>query len=95
VAGKAYLLGRLGRTGEARAILADLQSRSKTSYVTPFGIAVVHVALRQPDSAFAWLDRALAERSNWMVWLNRDPRWAPIRADPRFAALTRRVGLPR
>jgi DNA-binding SARP family transcriptional activator/TolB-like protein/Tfp pilus assembly protein PilF len=95
VAGKAYLLGRLGRTGEARAILADLESRSKTSYVTPFGIAVVHVALQQPDSAFAWLDRALAERSNWMVWLNRDPRWAPIRADPRFAALTRRVGLPR
>jgi tetratricopeptide (TPR) repeat protein len=95
VAGKAYLLGRLGRAAEARAILADLESRSRTSYVTPFGIAVVHVALQQPDSAFVWLDRALAERTNWMVWLNRDPRWAPIRSDPRFVALTRRIGLPR
>jgi hypothetical protein len=55
---------------------------------------VVHVALGQPDSAFAWLDRAVKERSHWLVWLNRDPRWEPLRSDPRYAALVRRVGIP-
>ena len=95
ISARASVLARLGRTDEARAILASLDSTSRTRYVTSYGVALVHVALQQPDSAFAWLDRAVEERTNWLVWLNRDPRWAPIRADPRFAALTRRVGLPR
>ena len=94
VAGKAYVLGILGRKAEARAALAQLDSISRTTYVTAYGMALVHAALQQPDSAFIWLDRGVAERTNWMVWLNRDPRWDPIRRDPRFAALTRRIGLP-
>ena len=58
--------------------------------ITPFAVAVVHAGLRQPDSTFAWLDRALKERTHWLVWLNRDPRWRPLRGDPRFADLVHR-----
>jgi len=94
VAGKGYVLALLGKNAEARATLAKLDSMSRKAYVTAYGVALVYAALQQPDSAFIWLDRGVAERTNWMVWLNRDPRWAPIRGDPRFAALTRRVGLP-
>jgi TolB-like protein len=94
VAGKGYVLALLGKNAEARATLAKLDSMSRKAYVTAYGVALVYAALQQPDSAFTWLDRGVAERTNWMVWLNRDPRWAPIRGDPRFAALTRRVGLP-
>jgi hypothetical protein len=62
--------------------------------VTAYAYALVHTALGQPDSAFTWLDRAVNERTHWLVWLNRDFRWAPLRADPRFAQIGRRVGVP-
>jgi len=94
IAAKAYVLGLLGRDAEARASLAQLDSMSRRTYVTAYGVALIHAALKQPDSAFVWLERGVAERTNWMVWLNRDPRWNPIRADPRFAAITHRIRLP-
>jgi DNA-binding SARP family transcriptional activator/Tfp pilus assembly protein PilF len=94
VAGNGYLVASLGRRAEARAILAQLDSMSRVQYVTAYGVALVYVGLREPDSAFAWLERGYTERTNWMVWLNRDPRWTPIRADPRFASITRRMRLP-
>ena len=95
VAGKGYVLGLLGRNAEARATLARLDSMSRKTYVTGYGVALIYAALKQPDSAFIWLDRGVAERTNWLVWLNRDPRWAPIRDDPRFAVLTHKIGLPK
>ena len=41
-----------------------------------------------------WLDRAYAERSDFMVWLKVHVAFDPLRADPRFGALLRRVGFP-
>ena len=94
VAGLGSLYAIEGRRADALSILHQLDSLSRTEYVTSYAVAVVHVALGQPDSAFAWLDRAVKERSHWLVWLNRDPRWEPVRSDPRYAALVRRVGIP-
>jgi DNA-binding SARP family transcriptional activator/TolB-like protein/Tfp pilus assembly protein PilF len=94
VAGQGYVLGVLGRQGEARATLARMDSLSRRQYVTAYAMALVHAALGQRDSAFAWLERGVRERTHWMVWLNRDLRWAPLRADPRFQALVHEVGLP-
>jgi tetratricopeptide (TPR) repeat protein len=94
VAGAAYLDATLGRADDARRTLARLDSMSKSSYVTAYGIALVYVGLRQRDLAFAWLGRAVVERTNWMVWLNRDPRWSSIRSDRRFKAITSRMRLP-
>lgn len=95
LAGKGYVFGATGRKVEARAMLARLDSMSRKGYVTAYGVALVHASLGQRDSAFAWLDRGVEERTNWMVWLKLDHRWDPIRSDPRFAALTRKVGLPK
>ena len=94
VAGNGYLAGRLGHEPEARGVLARLDSMSKSQYVSAYAMALVHTGLHQPDSALTWLERGYAERTNWMVWMNRDVRWAPIRADPRFMAITRRMRLP-
>jgi serine/threonine-protein kinase len=88
------VLALSGRTGEARATIAEMDAMSRNAYVTAYAMALVHAALGQRDSAFAWLDRGVAERTHWLVWLNRDPRWQSIRGDPRFAALVKRVGLP-
>ena len=94
LAGEGYVYAQLGRRDDALAVLTQLDSLARTEYVTPYAVALVYTALGDRDHAFAWLDRAVAERTHWLLWLNRDLRWAPIRADPRFAALVRRVGLP-
>jgi serine/threonine-protein kinase len=94
VAGLGNLYGLAGRRVEALGALRRLDSLSRSQYVTAYAVALIHTALGQPDSAFAWLDRAVEERTHWLVWLNRDLRWEPLRGDPRFASLVRRVGLP-
>jgi hypothetical protein len=50
--------------------------------------------LGEADTAFAWLERAFDERSNWLVWLRLDPRWRPLHADPRFAERVARLRYP-
>jgi len=94
IAGEAYVYAQQGKRDRALAILQRLDSLSRTEYVTAYAVALVHAALGQRDSAFAWLDRAVAERTHWVLWLNRDRRWDPIRADPRFRRLTTRIRLP-
>jgi hypothetical protein len=66
----------------------------RSKYVTPYGVALVYAGLGEKNQAFVWLNKALQGRSHWLVWLNRDPRWAGIRSDPRFVDLAKRVGLP-
>lgn len=94
IAGEGYVYAQIGDRARAQATLRQLDSLSRREYVTAYAVALVHAALAQPDSAFAWLDKAVGERTHWLLWLNRDRRWDPIRADPRFRAITRRVGVP-
>ena len=86
-------LAASGRQAEAEAILAELAEVSPRRYVSAAQIAFVHAALGQPNLAFEWFDKALAERAWGLVLLKVDPRVDPLRADPRFADLLRRVGL--
>ena len=74
---------------------AKLDSLTRSGrYVSPYVIALVHTGLGDRDSAFIWLNRAVNQHTHWVVWLNRDPRWGPLRTDPRFAELTKRIPLP-
>ena len=54
----------------------------------------IRVRLTPQEHAFAWLERSYQERKPKMVWLNVDPLLDPLRSDPRFHDLVRRVGLP-
>lgn len=57
-------------------------------------MAFTYSSLGNKDRAFAWLEKAV-EQHNWMIiYLKRDDVWNPLRSDPRFKALLRRVGLP-
>jgi hypothetical protein len=57
-------------------------------------IAMVYVKLGDRDKAFTYLERAFAEHSGDMIFLNVEPGFDPIRDDPRFKALIRRIGFP-
>jgi hypothetical protein len=51
------------------------------------------IGLGDYDRAFAWLDRGIDERSSVLVGLLVNPRYEPVRSDPRFQRLVKRVGL--
>jgi TolB-like protein/DNA-binding winged helix-turn-helix (wHTH) protein/Tfp pilus assembly protein PilF len=71
----------------------DQHRRSAGSYVSFSRFAGTYAALGEKDLAVQALEKAFTEREP-MAWLNVDPEWDPIRADPRFQDLVRRVGLP-
>jgi hypothetical protein len=85
---------RLGRREEARQTLAELERLGREGYAAPFQTAVIHATLGELDSAFAALEQAFSARSWYLTWLRADPFLDPLRADPRFARLERRVGFP-
>lgn len=90
-----YLYGKSGRTKEARDILAEFDALARSGrYASSYAIAIVNAGIGDRERALSSLEAACRERSHWLVWLKRDPRWDEIRHDPRFQALVRRVGLP-
>jgi tetratricopeptide (TPR) repeat protein len=94
IAARGFVAGVGGRRAQALEALAELERLSTRRFVTSYGIALVYAALGQNDDAFASLNRAFDERSNWLVWLRLDPRWNGLRTDPRFAQLVSRMGFP-
>ena len=83
----------LGRRDAARAAVDSMTALSRRGYFNAFGAARAYAALGDADSAFAWLDRAWAQRTIWLVALRVCEDFAPLHADPRWAALLRRMGL--
>ena len=89
-----HALAVAGRRAEALAMLEGLGHLSATRYVSPYSVALVHAGLGNRDQGLAWLDKAYAERSDYMPYLRLEPMLDGLRADHRFATLVRRVGLP-
>jgi len=90
--GNAYALA--GRKQDALKIIGALKKRSRRMYVSPISIAMVYTGLGQKDEAFEWLERAYHERSVDMNLLRIFPIWDPLRSDPRFRDLLRRMNFP-
>jgi serine/threonine-protein kinase len=74
-------------------LLAELQERKKTGYVPAAAFVNAYLGLGENDKAFDWLEQAFKEQSSILQLLKVHPYFDPIRADPRFANLVRRVGL--
>jgi eukaryotic-like serine/threonine-protein kinase len=93
--GLANLHAMAGRRVEAERVLQEVVALERTEYVSPFAMAQPYLRLGQYDRAFEWLERAYEERSNGMVYLAVEPVLAPVRTDPRYHDLLKRVGLAR
>jgi TolB-like protein/DNA-binding winged helix-turn-helix (wHTH) protein/Flp pilus assembly protein TadD len=90
--GHGYALA--GNRPEAEKVLQTLSDRGKKSYVSPFDLAVIHAGLGEKDEAFTLLEKSIAERSTFLVYTKWEPRLDPLRSDPRFTQILRRIGLP-
>ena len=86
-----HALAVAGRRTEALAMLDGLGHLSATRYVSPYSVALVHAGLGDRDQALAWLDKAYAERSDYMPYLRLEPMLDGLRSDHRFVALVGRV----
>jgi TolB-like protein/DNA-binding winged helix-turn-helix (wHTH) protein/Tfp pilus assembly protein PilF len=88
---RAYIAS--GKRSEALKLLSGLKKRSNPAYSHASEIAVIYASLGDSDQAMSWLERGYEERFNPGVLLR--PGFDPLRSDPRFQDLVRRVGLPR
>jgi len=89
-----YAFAVAGRRSEARKIADELAAKRGQNYLCPFDIGTIHISLGEKDEAFRWLERAYDERSDCIAGLKVDPRLDPIRSEPRYQDLVRRVGFP-
>ncbi|MFB3923015.1 MAG: winged helix-turn-helix domain-containing tetratricopeptide repeat protein [Terriglobia bacterium] len=70
------------------------KARWQKSHDNQRTIASLYAALDQKDQALAWLEKGFEERAVWLMWLESDPAFAPVRSDPRFQDLLRRMNFP-
>jgi len=87
-----YILGRSGRSAEAREVLGALETAARQRYVPPYALALAHAGLGDAEAAFEWLERAYAARDVHLIFLTVDVKWDRYRTDPRFGDLLSRCG---
>ncbi len=83
-----------GKRDKARRILASLEKLHEQGVVPSGSVAMLLGALGETNEAFAWLEKAYRERDPQLTYLRAGRRFEPLRKDPRFEQLVRRVGLP-
>jgi len=84
---------RAGNRDEALRAMAELRARASGTYTLPLFLARIYTALGNYDEAMKNLEQMYNDRSESAVWLKTDISLEPLRKDPRFIALIRKVGL--
>ncbi len=90
----ASVYARMGKVNEARKILRRLQGLPPTQFVSPLSIAEVYCALGDKGRALEWLEKSIEQHDASVSDLPSLPFLDPLRDDPRFQNLLRRIGLP-
>ena len=92
--GLARIYPLVGQREKAEAILQEMLKAAQHRSDMEVQIGCVYAALGDVDQAFAWLEKAYTDRDGGLILLKVSPIYEPLRPDPRFADLERRVGLP-
>jgi pentatricopeptide repeat protein len=82
-----------GRHTDALRLVLELKRRQQTSYVPTAAFVEAYLGIGDNEQALAWLERAYQEKSEILPYIKVEPFFDPLRGDPRFADLLRRVGL--
>jgi len=91
----AYSLGLAGDKAFTKQVSDDLLERIKTDYVSPIDMLLVTLGLGDNQKALDWLDRAIDERRGWPAYLRVHPVVDPLRDDPRFPELVKKMTFDR
>jgi serine/threonine protein kinase/TolB-like protein/tetratricopeptide (TPR) repeat protein len=90
----AHAFARSGNRATAEKILGELLAESTRKYISPYDIAVIYTGLDDQERAFEWLNRAYEEHAGFLLFVNSDPRFKPLRSAPQFKDLVRRMRFP-
>jgi eukaryotic-like serine/threonine-protein kinase len=89
----AYLRALAGDQTEARRAASELEAESAHRYVPPIWLVFLYTGLGEKERAFFWLDKAYQEHSTWLIYLKEYPDFDPLRSDPRFQEMLKKVNL--
>jgi TolB-like protein/DNA-binding winged helix-turn-helix (wHTH) protein/Tfp pilus assembly protein PilF len=90
-----YIYGRSGQVRQARQAFVTFEELNRSQTVEPGTAAWAYLGMNRKDEAIASLEQAYAQHSDTMCRLKVEPGYDPLRSDPRFQDLVRRVGLDR
>jgi serine/threonine-protein kinase len=88
-----YAYGVVGDRAKAQHMVQQLKKMAQSRYVSPADVAMVEFGLGNKDQGFAWLQKAYQDRSRFLVTLKTEASLDPLRSDPRFVDLLRRMKL--
>jgi len=88
-----WLLARAGKRPGAEELLHALEQARAQGYVSPVAFAILHIGLGNHGEALDWCERSFEERRGWLAYVNVNPIFDPLRNEPRFAALVRKMRL--
>lgn len=89
------VLAQDGQEEEANEILNNLKQSKDKANISPLGIGLIYTYLNDFDNAFKYLEEAITYKDQWMVSLKYGPEYEPLRSDPRFDALIKKIGYPK
>jgi TolB-like protein/DNA-binding winged helix-turn-helix (wHTH) protein/tetratricopeptide (TPR) repeat protein len=92
IASLAHAYGITGRRTDALRLIDDLNNLASRRYVASFDVAIAWLGLGDKERALALLEKAIEDRSPRVLFLMAEPRFDPVRTDPRFQAMLKRVG---
>jgi tetratricopeptide (TPR) repeat protein len=90
---KGFALARLGRTEEAKAVLEELRSESRETYVSPYHMATILIGLGQQDEAMNELEAAIQRRDFMVTYLGVLHIWDDLRDNPRFRQMLSQLNM--
>ena len=92
-AGLGWIYALAGRRGDAQKVISQFKELEAPADVDHYNVAVVYAGLGEKDRTFEALERAYAQRSGSLAFLNADPFFKDMSSDPRYQDLLRRIGL--
>ena len=86
--------GRAGMVAQAENLLSQLESMSRENRVAAASTAAAYLGLGRNDLALEWLQQAVRDRSSWLVWIDAEPWWDPLRTDVKFKTIRDQIKSP-
>jgi adenylate cyclase len=86
-----YAYGASGDHAKANAVLREMNHKSLHGYVPPFNLAIVYLGMGDHQRALDYLEQAYSAHSQWLGWLKMDRMFDPLRKEPRFIALMKKL----
>lgn len=92
-AGLGIVYARAGKTANAQRVIDELTREAGEHYVSPLDIAQIYSLVGEREKAFEWLEKAFTERAPWLIEIKVNQDWEPIRDDPRYQEILRKMNL--